>query len=599
MNVPRARDIRFGGTYKRPTKMAGKFPGLTLRGGTFYVRVVVPADVRGAIGKRELIESLQTGDRRDAERFYPEVIRRFRAAIAAARTATSKGRLPLGNLRVALWMASQGGQHPLVQPGSPKDLVTSWHVTDGLVRLEKVSNGLDEAWPELDGVVAKILGLQDPKHPAVADARSAVARGLFVKAWNTEQARLASAHGAKEKELRRGLLQKDKSVLRAVPSRASSPPSISLRQLFDDWRASKPVNEKEAGRLEHQIRRLIEFVGNKPANHLTKDEVREFMALVARFPGRKRSAELNALPIRELVEQFEASNAAIAQRNGARASGDALELVPGTLREATVDEWFASYRQMYDYGVAMLDFESNPFEATRKFVVRGAPPTKRREFSTSEIAQIFSAPLFNGFDGNGERGYRNAPGTTIVRDAKYWLPILALFHAGRLSEFAAMPLADVKESTSGVSYFDLTERALKNEGSQRVIPVHPKVIELGFLSYVARLKDEGGTWLFPELDHASKHGAGHSFSKWWGRWMDAHGLSDPAITHHSWRHTWKRAARASSVKEEMHDVISGHKGKSVSRRYGEGADIEALARDMAKISFPSFPQLPSGLLHPT
>ena len=75
--------------------------------------------------------------------------------------------------------------------------------------------------------------------------------------------------------------------------------------------------------------------------------------------------------------------------------------------------------------------------------------------------------------------------------------------------------------------------------------------------------------------------------------MDKLGLTDPAITHHSWRHTWKRRARASTVKEEMHDVISGHKGlANVSRTYGEGADIEDLARAMALIEFPAFPQLP-------
>jgi integrase len=512
--------------------------------------------------------------------------------IAAARNTSGYDGDPVRRIKLLLRTFSAASQHPLVQPGPAGDLVTPWRVTEELARLEKVANGHVEAWPELDDEVAKILGLKDSNDPAVARARRTVARGFFTKAWNAEQARLASAFEAHGKELRLGLLHKKKTVLQPVPVPVSKPASISLRQLFDDWRASKPVNEKEDGRLEHQIRRLIEFVGNKPANYLTKDEVREFMSLVARFPGRKRSAELNALPIRELVESFEANNAAIEQRNATRGPGDALEPIPGTLKVATVDEWFAGYRQMYDYAVAMLDFEFNPFESVRKFVVKGAPPTKRREFSPSEIAQIFNAPLFNGFEGSGKRGYRNVPGATIVRDAKYWLPILALFHAGRLSEFAAMPLADVKTTTSGVSYFDLTERALKNEGSQRVIPIHPQVIGLGFLKYVQRVRDDGGTWLFPDLDHTSKHGAGHAFSKWWGHWMDAHGLCDPAITHHSWRHTWKRAARASSVKEEMHDVISGHKGRTVSRRYGEGADIEPLAREMARISFPSFPALP-------
>ena len=47
----------------------------------------------------------------------------------------------------------------------------------------------------------------------------------------------------------------------------------------------------------------------------------------------------------------------------------------------------------------------------------------------------------------------------------------------------------------------------------------------------------GEEWLFPDLDHHGKLGPGHEFSKWWGEWCDEHGLSDPSITHHSWRHT--------------------------------------------------------------
>jgi integrase len=248
---------------------------------------------------------------------------------------------------------------------------------------------------------------------------------------------------------------------------------------------------------------------------------------------------------------------------------------------------------MFAFGVDLDLIEKNTFDRLKVLVVDGTPSVKRRAFTDEEIARIFSAPLFKGFDPSSTR-FRELPGTMIKRDGKYWLPILSLFHGGRLTEFAAMPLADLKKSPKGTWHFDLTEREVKNESSKRQIPLHPHMLKIGFLDYVADLRAKGAAWLFPDLDHESRHGPGHQFSKWWGGWMDKHGLSDPAISHHSWRHTWKRRARASSVKEEMHDVISGHKGlASVSRTYGEGADIEDLARDMALIEFPAFPVLPA------
>jgi len=376
--------------------------------------------------------------------------------------------------------------------------------------------------------------------------------------------------------------------------RALPPPSIRLQRLYDEWLATLNVAEKEVGRLNHQIRRLIEVVGDKPANHLTRREVREVMGLVARFPGRKRSAELNALPMRELIEKFEADKADIAKRNAAKRPGELMEEVPATLAVATVREWYSGWQRMYEYGSEEGYFENNPFDGRllRRTAIRGGKPKNRRHFTEAEIKTIFSAPLFQGFDGEGHRGYRNVAGTTLVRDAKYWLPILALFHGGRLTEFAAMPLADIKQDKAGYWYFDLTQRQVKNKTSQRVIPLHPEVEKLGFLDYVAEVRLKNSSWLFPDLDHETKHGPGHAFGKWWGRWMTAHGLTDKSITYHSWRHTFKRAARQSPVKEEMHDVLTGHKGPAVSRGYGGGADIGPLVRDMALIVFPSFPKLP-------
>src|SRR5207248_147749 len=124
------------------------------------------------------------------------------------------------------------------------------------------------------------------------------------------------------------------------------------------------------------------------------------------------------------------------------------------------------------------------------------------------------------------------------------LPILAYHHGCRMSELAALPLASFREQ--GVHwYFDVTEDVkVKNEGSQRVIPLHPDMERLGFLNHVNHLRKAGEAWLFPELDHQHKFGPGHEYSKAFGRWLRDAGFTDPAIVFHSFRHAWKRRARA-------------------------------------------------------
>jgi len=566
--------------------MAASLKGITLQGGTYYANVVVPKDVRHAFPTKSIWRTTGTGDPREAARIGSAIRENILQEIRAARRGTL-GQVQTMPARVALanWAAKEGTKAPPNDGETHHDWIT-------LQRIEALKHAWDEpeGWREIDGydeVLAAILTANGcpvtPADPIIAAMRQEAAMTFLYAAQTAEQGRLANAFMRRAEAVLRAPTETT-GITPSTPVSELPAPSLTVARLFDRWIASVKPSDKEESRLRHQMRRLTEFVGDIPANFLSKDQVADFMSWVSRFPGRKRSVALNAMPVRELVMQFEKMNADLAATN---------QPTSPTLTKTTVEEWFASYKRMFAYGVDLDLIERNPFDRLRALVVTGADSVKRRAFTDDEIVKIFTAPLFAGFDPASTR-FREVPGDTLKKDARYWLPILSLFHGGRLAEFAGMPLADFKQTAKGTWYFDLTEREVKNEPSKRRIPLHPHMKKIDFLDYVVDLQTKGATWLFPDLDHESRHGPGHEFSKWWGGWMDKHGLSDPAISHHSWRHTWKRRARASAVKEEMHDVISGHKGlASVSRTYGEGADIEDLARDMALIEFPAFPQLPS------
>ena len=60
-------------------------------------------------------------------------------------------------------------------------------------------------------------------------------------------------------------------------------------------------------------------------------------------------------------------------------------------------------------------------------------------------------------------------------------------------------------------------RRLKTKTSERVVPVHPQLIALGFLKYVdARREERERAWLFPTVAPDQK-GALSAWSKWWSR----------------------------------------------------------------------------------
>jgi hypothetical protein len=65
--------------------LAMALPHKHLKTGVYWVRKVVPVDLRAVVGKRELLESLRTKDPAEARTRHTEVLARFDALLATAR----------------------------------------------------------------------------------------------------------------------------------------------------------------------------------------------------------------------------------------------------------------------------------------------------------------------------------------------------------------------------------------------------------------------------------------------------------------------------------------------------------------------------------
>ena len=121
-------------------------------------------------------------------------------------------------------------------------------------------------------------------------------------------------------------------------------------------------------------------------------------------------------------------------------------------------------------------------------------------------------------------------------------------------------------------YFNLDHapnkgRVLKNESSRRQIPVHSRLIELGFLDLVS-----GSTGrLFPDLSSAGARQLTASWSQWFGRYLrQVIGIADRRKTFHSFRHTFKDLCREAGISKDLHDRLTGHTSQDVGDGYGSG-----------------------------
>ncbi|MFZ6761731.1 site-specific integrase [Pseudoroseomonas sp. WGS1072] len=223
---------------------------------------------------------------------------------------------------------------------------------------------------------------------------------------------------------------------------------------------------------------------------------------------------------------------------------------------------------------------------------------------------IFTSPLYQGHAGDA---YRCNPGIQIIRDSKFWLPLLGLYTGCRREEMAQARVADMK-SEDRIAFLHINtlaqdngrEKRLKTAGARRMVPLHRTVLEAGFLEHVAVLRRRGEIYLFPDLNHMAREPAG-AFGKWFDRFCRrlaevndlplGQGIDHPSRTFHSFRHTFKRACRDAEIGKELHDELTGHAGGGdVGQGYGRTSDgrfsLRVLNAAIQRIQFSGF-TLPS------
>lgn len=154
-----------------------------------------------------------------------------------------------------------------------------------------------------------------------------------------------------------------------------------------------------------------------------------------------------------------------------------------------------------------------------------------------------------------------------TRPSRRWLPWLTALSGARVGEIAQLWGNRVVE-IDGIPVMKIAPAAdggtIKNVGSERDVPIHPAIIERGFLDFV-RSKD-GGPLFYGSgrkgerpangraLKHPSKSVAGHLAT-----WIREQGFCDPRKDpSHALRHWFKSKCLALGTQDSIVDVIQGH-----------------------------------------
>ena len=227
----------------------------------------------------------------------------------------------------------------------------------------------------------------------------------------------------------------------------------------------------------------------------------------------------------------------------------------------------------------------DPKVQPRKLRLREAKRSrdKRAGFAEGDLAALFRHGIWTGCRGLRAR---NVPGRRIIRDGLYWVPLIAAYTGARREEIAGLETADIREE-DGIACFDIREnanRGVKTLAGERRIPVHDRLIALGFLDHVAAMRRRKSSDLFPELrpnghvkDGETKFGTAiyHAFSKALERVFDG---NPKGFVMHSFRHYVNdRLSRETAIPKLVRIELIGHEGEGTNERvYVEPSPLREL-----------------------
>lgn len=267
-----------------------------------------------------------------------------------------------------------------------------------------------------------------------------------------------------------------------------------------------------------------------------------------------------------------------------------------TLGCAAINSYLKCLSALLNFAVNEGYIDRNPARGLR--VVDPIPRRDRRlPFSKDQLRAIFNAPLYRGCVDDGY-GFATS-GDTRPRRARFWVPLIALFSGMRLNEICQLDLTDIRR-VDGVDCFLVTSRSMgsgsdkkvKTATSERYVPIHPRLVEIGLLAFVDERRCAGAVKLFADLTLSGTGYYSDAFSKWFRRFLVKSHATAPRTCFHSFRHCFRDALREARIDHDVALALGGWSsggGKEnveVAEAYGRGFRVRTLHDALKRVVYP-------------
>jgi integrase len=295
-------------------------------------------------------------------------------------------------------------------------------------------------------------------------------------------------------------------VVKLADARGKTSITPPIDTLFDTYLREKKEHVKPTDRqnLQATLRQFVECVGRKAVTAYDVDDMAAFKRALLQYP-RDAGKRYPGLPLKKVIEQGHRDKQPVLAANTVRGKLSSLSA-------------FGKWLESNVAGVRADSFSTS--------LPALGEQEQMEPFDLPAVKRILNSYAFTGC--LSKQNHR-LPGEFKVRGWQFWLMLIAAFTGARLNEITQLAVTDVRRE-KGILVFDF--RALganqrpKTTGSTRLLPVHPKLIELGLERVVEAARLAGHADLFHEISIGRDQRRSEKAGRWFDKFLTSLGLKN-------------------------------------------------------------------------
>ncbi len=344
----------------------------------------------------------------------------------------------------------------------------------------------------------------------------------------------------------------------------------SFREIVEEYFRWKELEGTAAGAIYEKRRIIEDFIEVSKvefSDQVTKERIRNYIQIESKLPlHRSKNPRFRGKSVEEILLMEDVEGQGVKNIN----------------KKISILTTFGNWCEKNGY-FEQNNFRGMKFDSKQKRL-------ERENFNDQDLKKILNPQTYLSSTIRGISSITKKPISN--REAYYWIFLLGIFSGLRTNEMTQLRLEDFQQVDGGVWMIQVRETEetrVKTRNSIRKVPVHPKLIELGILDYIQRLRNQKKERFFWELKMV-RGKYGKEVSRFFNeKYLKEVGVWKQTVkVLYCTRHTLIHNLYRKGVDENVIKTLVGHEKEFTMKHYGGNPyDAEQLMSEISKVEYAS------------